>query len=155
MYAKVGITGSRTGMTAWQHKALNRLLNDEWGLGRLLMEEFHHGDCLGVDATAHSVVYNLGYAKRIVLHPPSNSFMRAWTAVESTEVFTVLPPLPYLERNDAIVAAVDLLIAVPSYRLGQEPPRSGTYYTVRRARNAGKPVIIIQLDGELIKERIE
>jgi predicted Rossmann fold nucleotide-binding protein DprA/Smf involved in DNA uptake len=56
-------------------------------------------------------------------------------------------PLPYLERNHAIVNESDFLIAAPD---GPETLRSGTWATVRYARKVGKRVLVIMPNGEIL-----
>lgn len=46
-----------------------------------------------------------------------------------------------LARNRRIVAAVDVLIAAPE--TDREELRSGTWATIRYARAAGKPVVML------------
>lgn len=94
--------------------------------------ELHHGDCKGWDAQAHHIAASLGI--KTVAHPPDVSAMRAHCDAEE-----VRAPLPYLKRNAEIVLSCDALFAAPE---GPERLRSGTWATVRKARNSGKPVFI-------------
>jgi hypothetical protein len=99
--------------------------------------EFHHGDCVGADAEAHHIaVYHLG-VDRVFIHPPINPNRRAFCQSPN-----ILPPEDYLKRDLAIVLATDRLIACP--KAGDPAPRSGTWYTVRRAQERGKPVLILK-----------
>ena len=93
--------------------------------------EFHHGDCIGADETAHYYADAMGFA--IVIHPPLDSKARAFCQVNNAGV--ILEPDEYLIRNQAIVDACDLLIAMPRV-IGKEH-RSGTWSTVWRARKKG------------------
>lgn len=129
----LGFTGSQRGMTDEQRQAFVRLI------AVLHPHQFHHGDCVGSDATAALIVRASGC--RIIGHPPSDDKKRAFFRSDET-----LEPAPYMERNEAIVKACEILIATPS---GSETsqPRSGTWATVRRARAAGKPVKVIYPDG--------
>ena len=124
-------------MTPDQKTALFVLLQDQERIavkaGGLL--EFHHGDCVGADAEAHAIAdENNAY---IVVHPPSNPKSRAF--VEGYGVR--LLPRPYLERNHAIVDSTDLLIATPKQTF--EVRRSGTWATVRYARDIGRAITIL------------
>ena len=62
----------------------------------------------------------------------------------------VRDPLPYLERNRAIVDACDILIACPKGM--QEEQRSGTWATVRYARRRDRPIVIVWPDGTVTRE---
>jgi len=57
-----------------------------------------------------------------------------------------------LERNSDIVADSDLLLATP--RFYEEELRSGTWATVRRARKANKPLIIVWPNGKVDWEKL-
>lgn len=131
-----GFTGTRYGMTTAQRGALMVFLSGGSG-------EFHHGDCMGADAEAHDIAYDLGYV--IVGHPPSTG---GWRAGKNCTV--LLPEKPYLARNRDIVDATIALIAAP--QLSDEQSRGGTWSTVRYARKRGKPVVIIHPDGIIKQE---
>ena len=106
-------------------------------LATLGWEEFHHGDCLGADAAAHANAVALGF--RIILHPPTANAARAFSKAPGAEM-TTYPPLPYLERNKAIVDGTDLLIAMPK-DARREEVRSGTWATVRYARKKNRSIV--------------
>jgi len=132
---KVGITGTQIGCTGAQLKKLDFLIHKG-------ITELHHGDCVGVDEESHEIALKLSID--IIIHPPDKSYKRAFCehAVETRE------PFPYLVRNENIVKETDLLIAVPKgYK---EEVRSGTWYTVRRAREKGIPIKIIHPNGNVI-----
>lgn len=59
-------------------------------------------------------------------------------------VVRVHPPAPPLVRNERIVLACDRIVACPR---GAEELRSGTWATVRKAREHGKHTLIIWPDG--------
>lgn len=136
---KVGFTGTQHGMTEDQVRAIIKVLI------QLGMDEFHHGDCVGADEMAHHVAEKL--CVPIVIHPPSNQAKRAFCKQAHGNPFpvTVLPEKPYLDRNHNIVDATDALVAAP--RLRNEEQRSGTWATIRYARNLGRPHVIIFPDG--------
>ena len=139
----VGFTGTRRGMTTRQELAFQRVLG---GLGAVTA--FHHGDCIGADYQAHEIAAMLDIP--IVIHPPIDGSRRAFCAT-STDlaswcVAEIRKPLPYLERNRAIVDASSVLIAVP-YEARGSVPRSGTWSTVRYAVKRGVTVIVIRPDG--------
>jgi hypothetical protein len=99
----------------------------------------HHGDCIGADAMAHHIADT--FFMSIVVHPPDNSAARANCTARWGQA-TWRDPKPYLERNKDIVDSCEFLIACPKGRI--EERRSGTWATVRYARNTGKPVIILE-----------
>jgi hypothetical protein len=126
----VGVSGSKGGLTAYQSSMLAAMM---WELGP--DDELHHGDCVGTDATAHDLALALGC--RVFVHPPDRDVFRAFCVGTVT-----LPVETYRQRNHDIVRAVEVLWAFPegpewSYR------RSGAWMTVRIARKAGVPVIVV------------
>ena len=122
----IGFTGTRKGMTSHQMIVLSGILQTG--------DEFHHGDCVGADAEAHDIARCEGC--RIVIHPPDNDKYRAFCIGTREEL-----EKPYLERNHDIVDACDLLVATPD---GPEAQRSGTWATIRYAREVGKEVKILE-----------
>lgn len=133
MTTQVGFTGSQHGMTDAQRGVVEELFD---GIADMVL---HHGDCIGADAQADAAAAGLGYSRHA--HPPVSNAKRAFCATEAAE-----PPLPYRDRDLAIVRVCDRLIAAPS---GEEDfqPHSGTWMTVRMARRHGKPVRIVWPDG--------
>jgi hypothetical protein len=131
---RIGFTGTRRGLTPLQ---INALRDQIVALGA---DWFHHGDCVGADAVAHSLARVLGL--RVSIHPPTDPRQRAFC--EGAD--RVCPEEPYLDRNHRIVRETDVLIACPGER--QEVLRgSGTWSTVRYARKQGRPVIIVLPEG--------
>jgi hypothetical protein len=131
-----GFTGSRNGMTREQVNTLVNMMDQVVVTGF-----FSHGDCIGSDATAHSIAIGIGL--KVILHPPLVSTRRAWCY----GAFQVRPAKGYIERNHVIVNESDVLIATPDSI--QENLRSGTWATVRYCRKQGKPVWLILPDGSL------
>ena len=128
----LGVTGTRHGLTVAQLAWLRAQLP--------LFDELHHGACVGADAAAHQTATELRVP--VVVHPPADQRLMmppdgygAW-----------LPPRPYLERNRFIVAAADVVIALPD---GPESRRGGTWYTVRYAESVDKPVWLCFPDGRV------
>lgn len=132
---RFGFTGTQHGMTDAQKDALRRFLTGSSG-------ELHHGDCVGADAEAHQIADECGYCP--VLHPPTNYSKRAWCDVPA---HLMKRERPYLDRNRDIVDDTVALIAAP--REFEEQSRGGTWYTVRYARQRGKPVVLILPDGRI------
>jgi hypothetical protein len=133
----VGFTGTREGMSPKQFDMLAEILS---GLAHTFASDpcrpvLHHGDCAGADSEAHDLAAELGFWT--IAHPPTNPKHRAFCAADE-----ILPELPYLERDRAIVEVCDRLIAAPLTR--DEQPRSGTWYTIRHAYSLGRPVTILE-----------
>jgi len=124
---RVATTGSRQSRPDAVCRALRKLLI-EWGA-----TELHHGDCIGWDKQAHDVAVSLGL--KTVSHPPDIDSMRAYCVADET-----MYPLPYIERNKAIVLACNRIIAAPD---GPERTGSGTWSTVRMALRLGRKGMII------------
>ena len=111
---RVGFTGTRHGMSGIQKDQLAKVL-------RLMPGGFvfHHGAAQGADTQAAEIAG--GYTPTVVAHPAE--------------------PGKELARNRVIVANSDILIAAP--RTDKEELRSGTWATVRYARQAGIPVVML------------
>jgi len=132
----LGFTGSRYEPTSSQKNWLLQYMLDNPA------EEFHHGCCIGSDEFAHRAAKNcfdLGL-KQIVLHPPSNHSKEMEYTDWDYANCVWYPRKDYLVRNRDIVNAADILLALPN---GPEKMRgSGTWWTIRYARNHFKKVII-------------
>jgi hypothetical protein len=106
----------------------------------------HHGDCIGADEQFHNLAITHSFA--IHLHPPEIRLKRAWCRL--AELHDSESPKPYRERNQDIVNAVDLLIATPAQpEADPRSKRSGTWMTIRLARRANKPHVIIYSNGDI------
>ena len=111
---KVGITGTRSGMTQVQTEQVKLLLADLKGT------QLHHGDCVGADAEVAELARELGY--QIVCHPPEKSDLRAWVPADEMR-----EPFSYFRRNRNIVDECDVLLVVPYQSTVQS--EGGTWYT--------------------------
>lgn len=142
---KVGFTGTREGMTESQVTSL-----EQWVLLHQGWTEFHHGCCIGSDATAVSIFYDdrgALFDGVIHGHPSNLTYLTSEFAVQkSDDLHSAKPPL---ERNRDIVTACDVLLACPK---GAEEIRSGTWASVRAARRAGKRVVIFWPDGAVTEK---
>jgi hypothetical protein len=107
-------------------------------------EWLHHGDCIGADEFAHGC-WRLGTDGKVWLHPPSDPRKRAFCGADREE-----KPVPYLARNDNIVASVRVLLAAPNSMT--ENLRSGTWATIRYARKKGIPIYIVLPNGAMYVE---
>jgi len=128
----IGFTGTRKGMTKYQKNKFRSILKK---LKTGHHGAFRHGDCIGADEDADSIVKKKTLL-RILIHPPISDKDRAF-CLSPTFVY---PKKPYLVRNKNIVNKCDILIACPE---GEETLRSGTWSTIRYAFKKGTPTIII------------
>lgn len=144
----VGVSGTQRGCTPSQ---LQRL---RWFLAEEKPEVLHHGDCIGVDDQAHGIAISLEI-RRIVIWPPANPAKRCFHGVkenhENKTHLVVRSERPYLKRNKLLVAAVHALVALPGEMY--EKVRSGTWATVRYARQAGIGLVLIFPDGTYVEEK--
>src|SRR5215510_8233723 len=125
---RIGFTGTREGMTDEQ-KHLFRFHIVNQPLDMFGWNEFRHGDCVGADSDAHTIILDLRKLVpfKMIGHPSDLGKYRAHR--EFDEINEVKPPLT---RNWEIVKNIDVLIACPS--TAEEQRRSGTWTTVRYAR---------------------
>lgn len=141
---KLGITGSRLGMSQKQVDKFRGLLNNT------TPTEIHHGDCVGADIEAHHIYLEfleeccISADNRIIIHPPINHEHRAFGRGE------ILPEKTYFQRNRNIVANTDYLVAFPAWKI----QKGGTWYTINYAIKQGKPTFIIMPDGTVHKHNL-
>lgn len=138
---KIGVTGTRNGANGNQLVKIHVLLQMCKLSGA---EEFHHGDCVGVDAQIAVLAGDLGY--RVICHPPAKEDLRAF--VPSAEYRR---PASYFARNRQIVDECDMLIVVPNCtvaesKLPETKQRGGTWYTYNYAVKREKDLILIPTD---------
>lgn len=132
----VSFTGTRRGLTYHQVDVLYGLMK------RFEKGTFHHGDCVGADAEAHEIVRRIG-GFDIDVHPCDIEKQRAFCEGAS-QVYDELPPL---DRNKIIVNEGRVLIACP--KGFSEEKRSGTWATIRYARQINRTIIIIWPNGSV------
>ena len=123
----IGFTGTQQGMNYKQRNSVLMYLRS------IKFDEVHHGDCIGADQDFHHLVLRYFPEIRVIGHPPVIPAKRAFCIFSEERA-----PKPYLDRNRQIVAECDLLIACPKETT--EQTRSGTWATVRYARQAKKQV---------------
>jgi hypothetical protein len=139
----VGFTGTRRGMTDGQKSKVRSLLEQ---IIRASQDDkphlvAHHGDCKGSDEQFHNIATELGFFT--IAHPPVNAKLRAYCKAD-----IVKQTKPYKIRNQDIVRESDLLIATPHrHEKDGVSNRSGTWQTVRIARNRKVPYVIFYSDG--------
>lgn len=137
-YREMGFTGTQVGQTLEQKHSVRALF--------LLhgVQTLHHGCCYGADEDAHAIACELGM--RTVGHPPLNTSKMADVSCDECRV-----PDDYLVRNRNIVCESSALIACPKEETGEEL-RSGTWATVRYARQLKRPIYIVRPSGRVQSE---
>lgn len=141
---KLGVSGSRHGMNAWQARMVDRL----WDVLVPWLSEIHHGDCVGCDVEmvesvlAKAVSLELTNDIQIVAWPPTSFRFRALLPGDQR-----MPPQSYRQRNQSIVDACDVLVACPG------PDSRGTWMTVRMAADASKPMVVLCPDKTVVINR--
>ncbi len=138
----LGFTGTRRGMTQAQKKFVHGIIVAS------SCSSGHHGDCIGSDADFHDMLEEMALSFTIFIHPSNENTYRAFKGSGEGEFDTViLPPKPPLVRNRDIVIASDLMLATPA---GPEILRSGTWSTIRFARQMLRPIVIVMPDGSTL-----
>jgi hypothetical protein len=141
----VGFTGTRAGWVRRQGWAFKAFIES------ITIDEFIHGGSLGSDTLAHNTLRTV-YPNIPVHILPID---RDKGSIVMTPIYPeknfIYPESEPLFRNRMIVEMVDGLIAVP--RLMSEEEQSGTWYTIRKAREHGVPVVVIWPNGKIIIER--
>jgi hypothetical protein len=138
----LGFTGTQHRITEYQRSWLWAVLKRHKEQG---FTSFHHGECVGADSEAHFLALQLGY--EVIGHPPLDYRKRARLAGFTDQ----MPPAPYMQRNVAIVRAVERMVAVPNSMA--ERQRSGTWSTVRAARRLEVPLdLILPFSEETMSE---
>lgn len=139
----IGFTGTRQ-INSQQEQELSGLL---WALGRCGVFErvLRHGGCKGADVAAHDAAGSMRPPFEVEVYPGPRS---RWDASELPKGWGSWyckrhPRAPYLERNRAIIDASQICLAVVD---GPERLRSGTWSTVRYARQFGLPRVILWPD---------
>lgn len=137
----LGFTGTREGMTP------NQLARLRLYLARLNPKVFIHGGAVGADEQAHLEALKFILARNIEIFPGSRKREIFWRGCF---------PRPYiaswtqpLMRNRFITKRCNHLIACSATE--EEVTRSGTWATVRYARQAFRPITIIAPSG-IVKE---
>lgn len=131
----VSFTGTQEGMTKMQKACFRELIR------AIKPERFIHGDCIGADEQAHRIVREELPDCFIGTRPCTIKNKRAFTDAEQ-----LAEPEPPLDRNKKIVDDGEMLVGTPK---GKEELRSGTWSTIRYARKKGRPIVIIDRDGNL------
>ena len=122
---KIGVTGTRSGMTYDQSLQVEDFFAD---LPTDEQHELHHGDCVGVDVEVARLAALAGY--HVVCHPPLNSELRAYHESDDYRSKD-----SYFARNRTIVNECDILLVIPFQDEWQ--PNGGTWYTHDYAKKKG------------------
>lgn len=152
---KVGFTGTQRRVLVPQEQTFTHLIYDFTITDPGDILEFHHGDCVGADEMAVLKVCSILGPDDVDLfleihsHPPKYGKKRAHVR-GYCQKYVEYPPADYLDRNQDIVNVVEWLIATPR---NPERVRSGTWFTIRRAREAGIRITIIMPNGTMIEEK--
>ncbi len=128
----IGFTGTREDMSQTQLECVTQIVRE------LGPSEVHHGCCVGADAQFHEAMFR---DCLVVGYPGPTGPLRATLVGFAVE----FGARDYGARNQTIVNVCDVLIAAPAEMA--EAPSGGTWQTVRRARAAGKRVVIVWPDG--------
>lgn len=147
---RIGFTGTQEGMTVKQRLAFITALMAEvqLKLDRAANVgapwfEFHHGDCIGADEEAHTIVRSIyGTYAQIHIHPPEIQTKRAHLKAD-----VPYAPQDYLVRNKEIVICSEFIFAAPMQN--QDVQRSGTWSTIRYAHKQKTPCAIILNNGTI------
>ncbi len=134
---KIGFTGTRNGMTRLQRAFVLR------AIGQCHVTEVHHGACIGADKDFHNIALLL--KAPIIIHPGVNKNGYCYSRASCPNAKEVKPEKFFLDRDKDIVNSVDLLIATPKGH--KEELRSGTWATVRYAREKNKHLLVVFPDG--------
>lgn len=125
---KVGITGTRCGMSQPQKDHIRKFLTN------FPCKELHHGDCVGADVEVAEIAKELGV--KTICHPPTKQDSRGF---HKSDEFR--EPLSYFARNRKIVEETEFLLVVPFQMEWQ--PFGGTWYTHDYAKKTGKQFLIV------------
>jgi hypothetical protein len=145
----IGFTGTRDGITKIQEERVVTIMHN------LLPHRYDlliHGGAEGADDAIHSAAGDL-FDFRIEIYPCKESRRTYWIQRkqgrgEDYFVHTTREPL---ERNRIIADRCNHLIATPFQMV--EIVRSGTWATIRYAREKRKSVTIVFPDGSVSEER--
>ena len=136
---KLGISGTRCGLSDEARLQFHTFLQNNYNK---CFAEVRHGDCKGVDEDIHKICEKKYL--NIIIHPPKANSYRAFCNGN-----TVLEQKDFITRNHDIVDNSSILVAFPETK--EEQLRSGTWSTIRYARNKILPIMIIFRDGSIEK----
>lgn len=139
MSLTIGFTGTRKGMNWTQRSVIFKLLQS------LSPGKAVHGMCKGADMQFDDLCV---LAKiPVEAYPPNLPRYQGKPSRCCNRRLKVHPPSPPLKRNKVIVQLSDLMIATPHTK--QEELRSGTWVTIRYAKQQKSRLWIIFKDGTI------
>lgn len=138
----IGVTGSREGMTLKQKSIFSYILSHYICA---IVQEAHHGLCIGADEDAHYLLRLQGQGVKI--HGWPAKVDKGLCSKKCRDVDIRNKRMPPLDRNKKIVDFSDLLFVFP--KEFEEIRRSGTWSTCRYARKKEKKITIIWPDGTI------
>lgn len=111
-----------------------------------VVEEFHHGDCVGSDENAHNIIRLIAPDCEICVHPPVREMHRAYCEGDVDFV-----QMDYIARNQEIVDFSDVVVAcIHEFIKGQA--RSGAndpWRAIEYAKSQKIHTIIINNEGKV------
>lgn len=147
---RIGITGTRSGMTIEQWRKVQQILTNLWkDRGSVnAWNEWHDGDCVGADEQGHGLVETLEHNGMVAFVKLIGHPGKEWhNALRANRVFDkTLAVKPPLARNKDIVDSVDVMIAAPK-QYDEQGKGSGTWATIRYANKVKKPLFTVWPDG--------
>lgn len=138
----LGFTGTRQGLTGAQLAGLPLALP-------IPPDHLLHGGAQGAD-TQFDRWFRANWGAMTLHIEVYPSYGRHWNGDDSSCLLTVHPPMQPLARNVIIAKRCDRLLACPAEM--NEVVRSGTWATVRYARNWEKPITLLMPDGTIRRE---
>lgn len=139
---KIGVTGTRSGMTDTQKIKFETIIKFNFFNTPASVNELHHGDYMGVDVEAAHIARGAEY--KIICHPPIVTDLRGYFKSDKYR-----SPLTYFQRNRNIVDETDYLFVLPYQSTPQKS--GGTWYTYDYARKKNKPILVIYPDGRVVQ----
>ena len=145
---RLGFFGTQDGMTDEQKDTFLKLakkVKAKYGF-----VEFHHGDCIGADDDAHTLINENKLTDAIHIHPPRNEEIRAFLKDKPDNSRSIKIKLyderPYIERNHDIVDVCEIMVAAP--KEFKEQSESDTWATIRYSKMKKRRTITIYPDGK-------
>lgn len=140
----IGFTGTQHGMTETQRQVVFDLLKHRTFYAR-------HGGCIGADKHFDEIVRRIKGCYGVIVHPSTIVNKRAELTLDPVRD-VLLGPKPPLVRNQDIVIESFVMLATPKEDRMQI--RSGTWATIRYAREVQKPMVIVMPNGMWISDSV-
>lgn len=135
----LGFTGTSNRLTGLQKEVMRLVIPlAQTKLGRAVL---HSGDCIEADAEAHWIATNSNFYT--VGHIPDSDRFRAFCKYDEER-----DSLPYLKRDRNIAKECQCLLATPN-QYHEIRRGSGTWATIRYAKEFEKNVVIVFPDGSV------